>query len=427
MAGVGRGQPAEHPAGPAAPEESATVSRARTADLVVFAINGFMIATWMSRVPDVRTILDLTPAQLGILLLAISVGALAGLPLAGRLLQRMGANRVVRLGGALALPGMVLAAVAVTLGWPLPAVLAGLVLVGFGSGVWDVAQNLEGTVIEQGLGRSIMPWFHASFSGGTVAGALAAVLMIWLGVPILAHVTLMAGAAALLLAWATARFLPAGTVTPEARERPGPQPRTRSAWTEPRTLLIGAMVLAAAFAEGTANDWLAVAFVDGHGVTTAQGVLALAVFLVFMTAGRIVGAGLLDRYGRVAVLRVLFACAVVGSLLVVYGTTPLAYLGAAIWGLGASLGFPVGMSAAADDPARAAMRLSVVATIGYGAFLAGPAVVGFLGDDFGVLRALTVVGIVSALAFLVVPAARPLRTPRPAAASEREPTGQHGP
>ena len=180
----------------------------------------------------------------------------------------------------------------------------------------------------------------------------------------------------------------------------------RSAWSEPRTLLIGVMVLAAAFTEGTANDWMAVAFVDGHDVDKALGVLALAVFLTFMTAGRVLGAGLLDRYGRVPVLRVLFASAIVGCLLVVFGNTWLAFIGCAIWGVGASLGFPVGMSAAADDPERAAMRLSVVATIGYTAFLAGPPLLGFLGDHFGILNALLAVGAISALAILIVPVAK---------------------
>jgi cyanate permease len=85
----------------------------------------------------------------------------------------------------------------------------------------------------------------------------------------------------------------------------------------------------------------------------------------------------------------------------------LAFVGAAIWGVGASLGFPVGMSAAADDPSRAPMRISVVATIGYTAFLAGPPLLGFLGDHFGVLQALLVVGAVSVAAMLVAPVTRP--------------------
>jgi cyanate permease len=111
------------------------------------------------------------------------------------------------------------------------------------------------------------------------------------------------------------------------------------------------------------------------------------------------------------VLRILFGSAVVGCLLVVFGTPVIAFIGAAIWGVGASLGFPVGMSAAADDPTRAHARLSVVATIGYTAFLTGPPLLGFLGDHFGILRALLVVGAVSLLALLVLPAARPLKAP----------------
>lgn len=384
------------------------VAAARNGVLVVFAVNGFMLTTWMSRIPEIKSTLNLSPGQLGILLLALSAGALTGLPTAGRLLHAWGPVRVVRSGVCLALPGMVLAALAVTAHWHLAVVMVGLFLVGFGSGIWDVAQNLEGSAVEQGLGRAIMPWFHASFSGGTVAGALTAVVLIWLHVPLLASVLGMATVGAALVVWGTRQFGMAAAVADEHAADESRQASGRSAWSEPRTLLIGLLVLAAAFTEGTANDWMAVAFVDGHGVSEALGVVALTVFLVFMTAGRILGTGALDRFGRVPVLRVLFGCAFVGSLLVVFGTTAMAYVGAAIWGIGASLGFPVGMSAASDDPRRAAMRLSVVATIGYGAFLAGPAIVGFVGNHLGVLQALTVVGAVTALAILVVPAARPL-------------------
>lgn len=421
-------------------QRAEAAGRARNGDLAVFGVNGFMFATWMSRVPDVKQALGLTPGQLGLLLLAVSAGALCGLPIAGRLAQRFGAVRTVRLGTLTALPGMLLAAVGVTVGAPIPVVMVGLYLLGLGNGVWDVAQNLEGSVIERSLRRAIMPWFHAAFSAGTVLAALVGALLVRLEVPLLVHVVAMAVVCLAGVWWGTVRFLApaastrtAGSPPPTAAatgitsaaeaDRPAdaasragsrhadPAPPVRSAWTEPRTLLVGVMVLAAAFTEGTANDWLAVAFVDGHRVSKALGVVALAVFLTFMTAGRILGTRMLDRYGRQPVLRLLFGSAIAGCLLVVFGPPPLAYLGAAVWGIGASLGFPVGMSAAADDPARAAARLSVVSTIGYGAFLAGPPLLGFLGDHVGVLHALLVVGVVSALAVLVVPAARPLEVP----------------
>lgn len=380
------------------------IKAARDGDLVVFAANGFGFASWMARVPDVRELLDLTPGLLALILLAISAGSLIGLPLAGRIAQALGATRTVRWGLALVAPGLVIAAAAAQAQLPLVWTMAGLFLLGLGVGIWDVAQNLEGSVIEQRLMKPIMPWFHAAFSGGTVLGALVGAGVVALGVPLVAHLGVVSALTVALVLWGTSRFLP--DHHPDAAGPATAPTHQRSPWLEPRTLLIGVMVLAAAFTEGTANDWLAVAFVDGHDLDNALGVLALAVFLSFMTAGRILGARLLDRFGRVAVLRVLFTAALVGCILVVFGTRELAFVGAAIWGLGASLGFPVGMSAAADDPARAAVRLSVVSTIGYTAFLAGPPLLGLLGDHYGILRSLLVVGAVSVLALLVVPAAR---------------------
>jgi cyanate permease len=163
-------------------------------------------------------------------------------------------------------------------------------------------------------------------------------------------------------------------------------------WREPRTLVIGLMVLAFAFTEGTANDWLAVALVDGHGSSEATGALGFGAFVVAMTLSRTVGGSVLDRWGRVAVLRTQALMAVVGLLMVVAGPDAgWALVGAFVWGIGASLGFPVGMSAASDEPDRAAGRVSVVASIGYVAFLAGPPLVGFLADAVGIRRALLVV------------------------------------
>lgn len=389
----------------AATASPAAVTSARNGDFIVFGVNGFVFASWMSRVPDIKQVLDITAGQLSLLLLALSVGSMCGLPLAGRIAHRLGAAGTVRLGTFISMPGVVWSAVAIELHAPLPLIMPGMFLIGLGIGIWDVAQNLEGTVIERALSRSIMPWFHATFSAGTVAGALIGAGIVWLGVPIGVHLIAAAVLTVAAVWWCTRPFLPAFDEAADGEA--APRPSGRSAWTEPRTLLIGVMVLAAAFTEGVANDWLAVAFVDGHHLDNAMGVVALAVFLSFMTAGRLLGASMLDRYGRVVVLRTLFIASIVGCLLVVFGSPVPAFVGAAIWGVGASLGFPVGMSAAADEPARAPMRISVVSTIGYGAFLAGPPLLGLLGESFGILRSLLVVGAMAAAAILVVPAAKP--------------------
>jgi predicted MFS family arabinose efflux permease len=249
-----------------------------------------------------------------------------------------------------------------------------------------------------------MSRFHAGFSLGTVAGALIGAAMVAWRVPVTVHLIAVAVVVAAGVPAAARWFVP-GRDDGGA----GAPVRSRTAWTEPRTLLIGVFVLAFAFAEGTGNDWISVALIDGHHAPATVGTLGFAVFLAAMTAGRWGGPGLLDRYGRVAVIRVLCVLAVVGLVLFVFGpSTPIAFAGAVLWGAGTSLGFPVGMSAGADDPARAASRVSVIASIGYCAFLGGPPLIGFLGQRFSVLRAFTAVAVLLALAALIAANVRPL-------------------
>jgi MFS family permease len=174
-------------------------------------------------------------------------------------------------------------------------------------------------------------------------------------------------------------------------------------------VLIGVFTLCMAFTEGPGNDWLAVATIDGYQAAPAIGSFAFALFVAAMTAGRWFGPAFIERYGRVPVLRASALSAILGLTMAVFGgSLPIALAGAAFWGLGAALGFPTGMSAAADDPTRAAGRVSVVASIGYLAFLAGPPLIGFLGDRVGVLRALTVAAALLAVAIVTAGACRPL-------------------
>jgi MFS family permease len=388
-----------------------TLTAARNAVGLTFFLNGLVFASWVSRIPEVRESFDLTNGQLGLLLLAIALGSVLALPTTGAAINAMGTVRIVRLGAGAATLGMVAAAIG--LGEVLPLTVAGLFVYGLGIGVWDVAMNVEGAEVERGLGRTIMPRFHAGFSGGTVVGALLGVLLIELGVPALAHLVGIALLAVVLVWRASPSFLPV-----VERHEVSASSAAR-AWLEPRTLLIGVMVLALAMTEGTANDWLAVALVDGHDVSHAVGVAGFAVFVLAMTAGRFAGTGLIDRFGRVAVLWGTMALAGAGVLLIVLAEQPaLVVVGIVLWGVGASLGFPVGMSAAADDPVRAASRVSVVSTIGYAAFLAGPPLLGFVGDEVGTLNALLVVAVLLMPAALVVPAAREQRGAR-----SRQPVG----
>ncbi|WP_241973503.1 MFS transporter [Cryobacterium sp. TMT2-15-1] len=411
----------------------------RNAVFALFFISGLALATWMSRIPAVRDGLELSTAQVGIVIFGLSAGSVIGLVAAVGLLARLGARRAVVLGVAISSVGLITAGVGTSLLGSTELVFAGLALVGFGMGSVDVMMNVEGAAAERAIGKTLMPLMHACFSLGTVVGALAGAGASFASLPVFWH---LAGVSLLVLATAVAgvRHIPVRAelgdkpatasasgaepgVTPgtaEAGPRPAPPWRERlrvglSAWGDTRILLIGTIVLGMTFAEGSANDWLALAAVDGHGLSNTEGAIIFGVFVTAMTVGRVFGGPILDRFGRVPVLR---ACAALGILgLVLFILAPnegLLYTGTVLWGLGASLGFPVGMSAAADDTQNAAARVSAVAMIGYFAFLVGPPVLGLLGEAWGILNALFLILALMVLAGLAAPAARE-RTSAPAA------------
>jgi hypothetical protein len=327
------------------------------------------------------------------------------------MVARFGPTTVVRAGNAFALVGLVLAGVGVGVSSSVLLTAVGFGIYGVGLSSWDVAMNVEAAEVERALGRTIMPRFHAGWSLGTFGGAGIGVLLTRADVPVLAHVGIGALVACGAAAVAAGFFLP----TPDVAALAGggeiaAAARARSPWTEPRTLAIGVMVLCFAAGEGAANDWLTLALIDGYDAPHWVGVAGFALFVSAMTLGRLVGPVALDRWGRVPVLAVLALVAGAGVVVLVLGASgPVAALGILLWGGGVALGFPVGMSAAADDPAGSARRVGVVATIGYGAFLAGPPLLGALGDAVGTLHSLLALAALMGVAALTVGAAREQR------------------
>lgn len=294
----------------------------------------------------------------------------------------------------------------------IPLTAPGLFLTGLGVSTWDVAMNVEATDVERAVGRTLMPRFHAGFSMGTVVGALVGAGFAGLGLSLTSQLVATSLLVVTLVIVGTQQFLP--PIADDPGEQGAAPARIFWMWREPRTLTIGLVVLAFAFTEGSANDWMAVALVSGHGTTDAVGALGFGVFLAAMTLARFLGGTVLDRYGRVVVLRCSAGVAIVGLLVVgLAGPTWLVFPGALLWGVGAALGFPTGMSAAGDDPQRAAMRVSVVSSIGYTAFLAGPPLIGFLADHVGILRALLVVLVALVLALATSHSTRTTSVPSP--------------
>jgi fucose permease len=401
---------------PILPSRSQIISW-RNAVFVIFTVNGFGMATWISRTPAIRDALDVSTGQMGFLIIGISGGSIVGLLLSSHVLHWLGTKHTIFGTLTVAAVGLLVIGVGVDALGDFAITFVGLALYGFGTGLCDVAMNVEGAAAERAAKKNLMPLFHAFFSLGTVAGAGVGALAAYLGVPVAVHLGVVGVLMFVAAAVAVRPLLGDRIEQPKAAAEAGKQ---RSAfasrmaiWLEPRTLLIGLIVLGMAFAEGSANDWLALAMVDERNVSYATGALLFGVFTAAMTVGRVAGGPLLDRFGRVPVLRVSAAFAVAGLLAVIFVDQPLLMVaGIIVWGLGASLGFPIGISAAADDPGKAAARVSAVSTIGYLAFLGGPPLIGVLGDQVGLLRALLVVAVLIAVAGLVSFAARELGTER---------------
>jgi MFS family permease len=389
---------------------------------VAFAGSGFGFASWASRIPQVKTHLGLDPSQLGFVLLSLAAGSVISLPLAGPIVARFGSRRTVTATGVLGGLGLIVVGVGSRIG--VAPVVTGLFCWGVAAGGWDVAMNVQGAVVERRLGRSIMPRFHAGFSLGTVAAALGGAAMVALGVSVTVHLAIVGVIVAVAVPSAARDFIPdsAGPAEPTGAAGPGEYeaPGARAslgAWREPRTLMVGVFVLAFAFSEGTGNDWISLATINSHHAAPALGTLVFAVFLGAMTTARWFGPAALDRYGRVPVVRVLAVLAVAGLVLFVFGPgIVLAFLGALLWGAGTSLGFPVGMSAGADEPAFAAPRVSVISAIGYCAFLGGPPLIGFLAEQSSIAHALVAVIAVMLVAGAIAGSVRP---PRAGAAAGR--------
>ncbi|CAH0224537.1 Inner membrane protein YbjJ [Microbacterium oxydans] len=388
--------------------------RWRAAIFAIFFASGLSIATWASRVPSIKADLGLDNAQVGLILLGMGIASIIGISTSPAVVARTGARRGMLVTMLLFAVGITLVGLGATLFASVPLVLVGMVLFGFGNGSLDVMMNVEATAIEQQMGKTVLPVFHAFFSFGTVIGAGVGALAAHLAATVAVHASIMG---ALIVVVAVVCFFQVPSREAALDPTPGEKQSWRArmhvaleAWREPRTYLIGVVMLGMSFAEGGANDWIALGTEQGHGFTSGTGAIALAVFSVGMTVVRIFGGPLVDRFGRVAVLRILAVAAASGILLFILGPSlPLVLVGAALWGIGASLGFPLGMSAAADDPAKAAARVSAAATIGYVAFLGGPPVLGFISEHIGLLNTLFILVALVVASGLFSGAARPLR------------------
>ncbi|WP_402467853.1 MFS transporter [Isoptericola aurantiacus] len=411
--------PTPLPSGPPATTGRTGVGATRWSLMAQFALFGVLGTSWMSRLPSIRADLGLTAGQLGALLVVGGAGTLIAVLGTGAVVARFGSRATLASATVGNIAGFGLLALGTTTG---SAVLfaAGALINGMCGALTNIPININAAAVERVVGRAILPHFHAAFSVGAALGALVAAAFAWSGAPVAVQLVAVTGvvtvARALLI-------VPSTAFSPERTGTPGPDaPAVRrgaglhaalGAWREPRTLLVGLVLLAASLSEGSANTWLSLAVVDGFGSREAVGAVAYGTFVGSMTVVRFAGTGLIDRYGRVAVLRASGAAALLGLLL--FGLAPalpVAWAGIVLWGCGAALANPIAISAASDEPVHAAPRVAVATSFSTVAMLAAPPLLGLLADEVGVRSALLAICGAVVLSLSVAGQVRPLGTGR---------------
>jgi MFS family permease len=438
----------------------ATAKHVRTSLIAMFGVFGVVVTAWGGRMPAIRSALGMTDGEIGSIIVLGAIGSLISVAFVGAVIPRIGSRATLTIGNWLAMLGMVILGIGVLRG-SVPVFAVGIFLNGVSNPFANATSNLEGARVEKMLGHAVLPQLHAAFPVGAALGAVIAAITAHLHIHAGWHVIGIAlvcfGVRILLIPPATElqdeplRALPKKAAAKSAPGVDAPAAETtsgssigsgtgvgagvgtgagagastgtgtvrapyavRAAWTESRTLLIGIVLLAATASEGAASNWLNLGVVDGFDIPDQYGALAYGTFVISMLIVRVFGAGLITRHGRVPVLYVCGGTALTGLLLFSLAPTlPLAWLGIILWGMGAAMAWPVAMAAAADDPYKAAARVSVVSTFSSISMLGAPPLLGMLADSVGIRRALLALSVLMILSLAVARIAREERVDEP--------------
>ncbi|WP_078353970.1 MFS transporter [Mycobacteroides chelonae] len=360
----------------------------RIAVIGVFASFGLVVATWAVHLPTMKQATGMSSTALGLVVLVLGGGALVGMLISGVLVDRFGSGPIAVAGGA---------AMALGVNIPLSATNvwiagAGAFLCGVAVGVTDVAMNAAAVDVERFYGRPIMASFHGVFSVGNVVGAgigtvafavHVPVFVTVLGVTVLCLVVLGSSASVLLkdklrVAEAEAPDTVPYTLPPAVTCRRG------------QVFLLGVLAMLLMLSEGSATDWSSLHAQEHLGASHSWGAFTFGVFMAAMTVGRFTVDKLVERVGRVLVLRWGCALAAVGLLTVIASPAlPLTMAGWAAVGLGLAGGVPQVFTVAGNiDEQHEGRVLSWVVGTGYVAVLGGPALIGWLADALSLNTAL---------------------------------------
>ncbi|MGW2418427.1 MFS transporter [Streptomyces sp. NPDC001709] len=380
--------------------------RAKWSIAALFCFLGFQYGTWVSRLPALKTRLDLGAGEVGLLLMACGAGAAASFPLVAVLMRRLGSRRLSQ-ASALCLVAVLPALSAVP---DYPLALAATCADGIAVGCLNVAMNAQGAALEKTYDRTAMSQLHATFSAGLLAAALLTSGVTTLTASVPAHFT-VAGALLLLLP-AGAR---SGLLTHTEPQAPGEPKRNRRLTRPSRpTLLMGCAMAFGTITEGAMNDWSTLYLKDVVRASATVAPLGIAVVSVMMLLARVFADGWRTRWGDGRVVRAGSAVAAAGlALALPAGGVVPTLLGFACVGLGAAAVTPCVYVAAAGHGSDA---LALVAAMGTTGLLAGPALIGFVASATNLTLGMATIA-VSALVVTLAATWIPWRVRVPASAA----------
>ena len=378
--------------------EATARRNARLAISVVFLINGFVLASWISRIPAITEELDLSSGQVGTALMSLAAGAIVAFPFAGRFIDARSSATTLQIAALI----MVGAIPFIGLAPHMLVLMPILFIFGAGNGAMDVSMNAQGVEVERFAGKSIMNSLHGFFSVGAFAGAAAGAAAASVGLPPLAHFLIVAALGGLLLSRVRAWLIPDAPDEREHEESPTFAFPPRSLWR------LGALALCVSVSEGAMADWSGLYLRDELETGAGYAALGFAAFSVFMLIGRFSGDRLVERFGPARMVRVGCLLAAIGLGLAAVLNLPVAMLlGFGAIGLGLSVVYPLVFSAAGNHPTLPRGRaVASVATVGYAGFLAGPPVLGWIAEFTSLRAIMVVIVLLAASAALLADATR---------------------
>lgn len=343
---------------------------------LTFAADSLMFGSWVAYIPHVKTTLGMNDAQLGLALFGMPIGLLSMNPFSAGIIARYGLARTT-----------VAATLATAVSFALPvwmpdrwSLMAALAVVGAAVALMNVAMNTCATNIERADRVFIMSSCHGMWSMGGMTGSGTAAALIAAGSTPRLHLSLLAGLVILLTITGLRPAL--ASVPEDVHEESG-----GSKFTLPnRDLLLMIFIgVVVSLGEGVAFDWSAVYLRDALGAPEQIAALGFTCFSLTMMSMRFTGDVLIPRFGERNLLTFSAILTFSALMAIIFSPSPLpGILGFLLLGAGVALGAPILFNAAARVPGLApGAGLATYATFSFVGFLAGPPVIGFIGEKFG--------------------------------------------